>query len=374
MEEKIQIIKNNLTGDIEHDIIFLNSLYEEQNTIISDATATIEAINIVIEEIKDLQQPKEEKYAEETEIDEKINELLNHIDEESDEDALKSIEEIIPKIENLTKNEDGILYCSFKTEYEKQLFERIFADEKQVISTPYANDVIYIMYADLLLKKKKRTQAMEAIDRAIYWNFLSREAREKKLDIYFEKNEIVKYLSSLKLLHMISYTATDIAACYNKYAFVFDSLKDRRAAYAMYRLSYSYYPNDEMANIISEYEESDTSLKDMSADEIYNLALDNEVMVGANSKIIKALRGLITDLIENGRIKEAKLMLENDYSMTGDEAIADIYNKLLELEKNDEEVQDNEVTENVEEVNEETEVKEEKPKKKRATKSKKNDD
>ena len=130
----------------------------------------------------------------------------------------------------------------------------------------------------------------------------------------------------------------------------------------MYRLSYSYYPNDEMANIISEYEESDTSLKDMSADEIYNLALDNEVMVGANSKIIKALRGLITDLIENGRIKEAKLMLENDYSMTGDEAIADIYNKLLELEKNDEE------------VNEETEVKEEKPKKKRATKSKKNDD
>ena len=52
MEEKIQVIKNNLTGNIEEDINFLNSLYKEERLVIEEATSTIEAINIVIEEIK----------------------------------------------------------------------------------------------------------------------------------------------------------------------------------------------------------------------------------------------------------------------------------------------------------------------------------
>lgn len=377
MEEKIQVIKNNLTGNIEEDINFLNSLYKEERLVIEEATSTIEAINIVLEEIKKVEDKEEvkeeisednqeqteevvEKTQEEIEIDNKIAELLEHIGQESDEEALKSIEELIPKIEALTKNEDGVLYCSFKNEFEKKIFERIFAGEKQVVATTYPNDVIYSIYSELLLKKKKYSQALEALDRAIYWNFLSREAREKKLDIYFDRKEIVKYLDSLRLLHMISYTAEDIASCYNKYGFIFNYLKDNKSTYAMYRLSYDYYQNDDVANLIASLEQIDSTLKDLTDEEIFKLAQDNEVMIGANTKIIKAQRSLIKDLIDNGYIDEAKIMLENDYSMTREDEIAQIYNQLLELEQK--------VAQQVEE-NEEVEekVEEEKPKKKRTT-------
>jgi len=376
MEEKIQVIKNNLTGNIEEDINFLNSLCEEERLVIEEATSTIEAINIVLEEIKKIEDKEEvkeeineenqeqaeevvEKTQEEIEIDNKIAELLEHIGQESDEEALKSIEEIIPKIEALTKNEDGVLYCSFKNEFEKKIFERIFAGEKQVVATTYPNDVIYTIYSDLLLKKKKYSQALEALDRAIYWNFLSREAREKKLDIYFDRKEIVKYLDSLRLLHMISYTAEDIASCYNKYGFIFNYLKDNKSTYAMYRLSYDYYQNDDVANLIASLEQIDSTLKDLTDEEIFKLAQDNEVMIGANTKIIKAQRSLIKDLIDNGYIDEAKIMLENDYSMTREDEIAQIYNQLLELEQK--------VAQQVEEENEvvEEKIEEEKPKKKR---------
>lgn len=390
MEEKIQVIKSNLTGNIDEDINFLNALYEDQRLVIEDATATIEAINIVLEEIKKEEATKEEnqeqneevneesqevveKSAEEIEIDNKIAELLQNIDQESDEEALKNIEELIPKIENLTKNEEGILYCSFKNEFEKKMFERIFAGEKQVVSTAYANDMIYIIYSDLLVKKKKYSQALEALDRAIYWNFLSREAREKKLDIYFERKEIVKYLDSLKLLHMISYTAIDIASCYNKYGFIFNYLKDNRSTYAMYRLSYDYHQNDDVANLIASLEQLDSSLKEMTDEEIFKLAHDNEVMIGANTKIIKAQRSLIKDFIDNGLINEAKIMLENDYSMTREDEIAQIYNQLVELEQKVAEQAQKEQVEEVqtmENVEEKVEV-EEKPKKKRATTTKK---
>ncbi|MBQ8379246.1 MAG: hypothetical protein IJX34_00350 [Clostridia bacterium] len=379
MEEKIQVIKNNLTGNIEEDINFLNSLYEEERLVIEEATSTIEAINIVLEEIKkaeDKEEVKEdineenqeqeneelvEKTQEEIEIDNKIAELLEHIGQESDEEALKSIEELIPRLESLTKNEDGVLYCSFKNEFEKKIFERIFAGEKQVVATTYPNDIIYTIYSDLLLKKKKYSQALEALDRAIYWNFLSREAREKKLDIYFDRKEIVKYLDSLRLLHMISYTAEDIASCYNKYGFIFNYLKDNKSTYAMYRLSYDYFQNDEVANLIASLEQIDSTLKELTDEEIFKLAQDNEVMIGANTKIIKAQRSLIKDLIDGGYINEAKIMLENDYSMTREDEIAQIYNQLLELEQK--------VAEQVEEENEEVEekVEEEKPKKKRTT-------
>ena len=190
----------------------------------------------------------------------------------------------------------------------------------------------------------------------MYWNFLSREAREKKLDIFFDRKEIVKYLDSLKLLQMISYTAGDIASCYNKYAFIFNYLKDNRSTYAMYKLSYDYYPNDDIANLINSLEQLDPSLKDMTAEEIFKLAQDNEVMIGANTKIIKAQRSLITDLINNGLIDEAKIMLENDYSMTREDEIAQIYNQLIELEQ--------EVAKQ-EDAAEESEIKEEKNEKKK---------
>ena len=359
MEEKIQVIKKNLTGNYKKDVEFLNSLYDEENKIIEDAKATIEAINIVVQEIENKNneikvedenntEEIEEKTKEEQEIDKMIDELFDHLDNESDEEAIKSIEEIIPKIESLTKSDDNILYCSFKSELEKILFTKIFAGEKQVEQTPYANDTIYIIYSDLLLKKKRKTEAMNALDRAIYWNFLSREARERKLDIYLSKKEIVKYLENVKLLQMISYTPQDIADCYNKYGYVFNELKDPKSAYAMYRLSYSYFINENVAKLIEAFEQLDPSLKEMSADDILNLAEDNDVLIGANNKIIKAEREIASDLISNGLIEQAKALLQNDYAMTSDEEIANIYNRLIELDKtNSSEVKEEKKQDNV---------------------------
>ena len=359
MEEKIQVIKKNLTGDYKKDVEFLNSLYDQENKIIEDAKATIEAINIVVQEIENKNneikvedenntEEIEEKTKEEQEIDKMIDELFDHLDNESDEEAIKSIEEIIPKIESLTKSDDNILYCSFKSELEKVLFTKIFAGEKQVEQTPYANDTIYIIYSDLLLKKKRKTEAMNALDRAIYWNFLSREARERKLDIYLSKKEIVKYLENVKLLQMISYTPQDIADCYNKYGYVFNELKDPKSAYAMYRLSYSYFINENVAKLIEAFEQLDPSLKEMSADDILNLAEDNDVLIGANNKIIKAEREIASDLISNGLIEQAKALLQNDYAMTSDEEIANIYNRLIELDKtNSSEVKEEKKQDNV---------------------------
>lgn len=378
MEEKIQLIKNNLTGDFSEDIKFLNSLYDEENRIIEDAKTTIEAINIVVEEIKKEQETKEEnevvdeqieeqseRSAQEQEIDNMITVLLEHINTESDDEAIKSIEEILPKVESLTKSDDSIIYCSFKSEFEKILFERIFAGEKEVRTTPYENDVLYITYAELLLKKKRRTEAMEALERAIYWNFLNREAREKKLDIFFSKKEIVKYLESLKLLQMISYTPQDIASCYNKYGFIFNHLKDTKAAYAMYRLSYSFAEDENVADIISKYEELDSTLKSMNSEEILKIAHDNEVLIGANSKIIKAERSIIAELIENGMIEQAKIMLQNDYAMTSDDEIVHVYSKLTELERQDD------VQEEIEQKQvEDKEIKKETKKKKESTEKK----
>lgn len=342
MEERIKLIKDNLTGDFKEDIVFLNSLYDQESNIIEDAKATIEAINIIVEEIRKEQETKEENEVvdelsiEEQEIDNMIAILLEHIEKESDDDAIKSIENILPKVEALTKSDDNVIYCSFKSEFEKLLFERIFAGEKEVKTTPYENDVLYITYADLLLKKKRRTEAMEALERAIYWNFLNREAREKKLDIFFAKKEIVNYLECLRLLQMISYTPQDIAACYNKYGFIFNHLKDIKASYAMYRLSYSFMEDSNIADIISKFEEIDSSLKNINSEEIIQIANDNEVLIGANGKVIKAQRSIIAELIENGLIEQAKIMLQNDYAMTSDEEIVRIYSELSQLQKQEE--------------------------------------
>jgi len=51
MEEKVNLIKGKLTGNYSEDIEYLNVLYNAQNKIVEDALATIEAINVILEEI-----------------------------------------------------------------------------------------------------------------------------------------------------------------------------------------------------------------------------------------------------------------------------------------------------------------------------------
>lgn len=356
MEERINLIKSKLTGDINVDIQFLNSMYNAQNLILEETQATIEAINIVYNELtkeeneneeaeqedvnneeEQVEEPSQEDEnqisdEEKNEIDIMIDNLIKNIDNESTEDALKDAEQIIPKVEALSKTTDeNTLYCSFSTDFERLLFTDIFAGEKEVIVTPYANDIIYIIYSDLLLKKKRKKAALDALDRAIYWNYLNREARLKKIDILLSRQEVVKALDVLKNLLNISYTSADIAECYAKYGEIFNSLKDNRSSYALYKISLSYLNDENVANIIEEFEQKDPSLKEMSVDSILNIAEDNEITLGPNSNIIKAHRNITNKLIENGALEEAKMMLSNDYAMTRNPEIAELFNQLDQI-------------------------------------------
>lgn len=376
MEEILNLIRDNLTGDYESDKGFLDSLQEEENRIIANANATIEAINIVREEVENKQieeeidnveeveeneysEPEEDvRTPEEIEIDNMIDDLFEEIEgKEYSDVSLNKIENIITKVESLTNtSNENEIHCSFSNDIERMIFEKIFAKDKEIVITPYKNDVLYILYADILLSKKRKTAALEAIERAIYWNFLSREAREKKLEILYSKKQIVKYLENLKTLQLISYTPKDLADCYNKYAYIFNELKDQKAAYAMYKLSYYYYPDENVANVIKSFEELEPSYADLTDNELLEHIKENEVIVGPNSKIIKAHRDITKDFLDEGMLDEAQAMLENDYNLTRDAQIAMLYNQLLSVKKQNAEV--------VEEENE--------PKKtrKRATKKK----
>lgn len=380
MEEKIELIKQNLTGDVEKDIEFLNSLYNQEAQIIEEASATIDAINIIAEaiqnEISNEETEEESEEVEETKTEEEnekelkekeINDLLIQvnqlIEEGNDEEALSKIEGAIDKIEEMdNKSDENTIYCSFGSEFERELFERIFAGEKEVKTTTYANDTLYVIYAKMLIAQNKRIKAMTAIDRAIYWNFLNREARTLKLEMYLDKNSVVKYLETVRKLQKISYTPEHLADCYNRYAYIFNELNDTKSAYAMYRISYSYFQNELVENVIRAYEESNPELKEMTIEEIIYLAEENDVEFGPNVNIIKAHRDITKEYIEQGEINIARELLRDDYIMTGNEEIAELYNQISDLELDgDEESEDVYEDEVQEEVIEETQEPEELP-------------
>ena len=348
MEEKINIIKENLTGNYDEDIKYLSDFAEEKQKQIDDDIDTLDAINSVIKELSNtvsneevIEENNEESLGEnidvvdeskKEQIDALIAELTQDIEKGNFDDALRSAESVIAEVEDLSKsNDDNKLYCSFSTEFEKSLFEYIFAGEKEVVATPYSNDVLYTIYSDILASKKRTKAAMDALDRAIYWNFLSRSARSKKIDLYFQKNEIVKCLDAIKKLQAISYTAQDLAECYNKYAYVFESLKDPKSAYALYILSYFYVNSDDVLNEINRLATQNPELADLTFEEVVELAKDNEVNVSPNSKIVSAYRSITRDFIEQQRYDEALLLVQNDYSITRDEELNSVYEQLVEL-------------------------------------------
>ncbi|MBR2784539.1 MAG: hypothetical protein IKD74_00935 [Clostridia bacterium] len=379
MKEKINIIKANLTGDFEKDIQDLYTLAQDKQKELEDGIETLNAINSVIEELEntktnevveevDENNENVEESLEETsdgfdvqkqeQINSMIAELTQDLQNGDIDEALTGAEGVIAEVEELSKSDDNTkIYCSCSSDFEKSMMKYVFAGDKEVVDTPYSNDVLYTVYSDILLAKKKTKAAMDALDRAIYWNFLSRDARSKKIDLYYRRNEIVKCLDAIKKLQSISYTAQDLSECYNKYAFVFESLKDPKSAYALYVVSY-YYVNDE--NVLAELNrlaEQNPELADMTLEEAFQLAKDNEVNVNPNNRIVGAYRNIIKDYIESGDIDFALTLVENDYAITRDEQLNEVYTSLVDLKEQQEESQE------TEEVVEEEPAAEEKPKK-----------
>ena len=158
------------------------------------------------------------------------------------------------------------------------------------------------------------------------------------------------------MLQQISYTAEDLAHVYNLYGKIFDELRDKEAAYGVYKLSNFYYPDKEIEEIVYTYEDANPDYKNITEEELLNHIRENEVQIGPNPKIIKAHRDITTEFLNAGRLDDAQVLLENDYSLTRDGQIAIVYNQLLEV-KEKKEQQEAEVS-----------------KKKRTTKKKKKDD
>ena len=353
MESKVDIIKGQLTGDVQKDVELLQNLYNECNLVIEDAHTTIEAIGIVLEELKQTEEKTEIEVEENVEnneeqreeIDAMIETMIANFSSENNDIAIEEVENIIDRLENLTKSEENKIYCSFNSDYEKILFYEIFADEKEVESTPYSNDTIYRIYADLLISKDRKNDALKALDRAIFWNFLNRDARKDKLNIYLERKEYLKYIETIKSIQNISYTPEDIADCYNEFAFIFKELNDLKSSYSMYRISYTFFENESVDNVLKSFETVDETLKEMTEDEIIDYAEKNSVYIGANKKIIAAQRNMVSRLIDNEMYEAAKIILENDYGLTLDDETAELYKKILEME----ELQNAEIIEEVEE-------------------------
>ena len=145
-----------------------------------------------------------------------------------------------------------------------------------------------------------------------------------------------------------------MAECYNKYAYVFESLKDPKSAYALYVVSYYYLNNDDVLAQLNRLAEENPELADMTFEEAVKLARDNEVNVNPNTRIISAYRKITRDYINQGSYEDAMILIENDYSITKDEALNEVYDQLVALsEASKENSKEEEIVEDTEEVVEE---------------------
>ena len=342
MEEKINMIVEKLTGNYESDLQYLNSMKEEALQEFVDKRETLRAINSVIKEVENVQTEvlnndednNEDIVSEESKelFDKVLNELYEDLNNKNYDSALNNCKTLINEVEGIAKtNDPSKIYCSFSCEFEKKLFEKIFAGEKQVIATPYANDVIYILYSQILVEKHRNSEALEALNRALYWNFLNRDARFKMIDLYFRKKEFVNCVEAIKKLQSISYTVVDLAQCYNKMASVYESLNDYKIAYALYFLSFNYVDDENTAMHVQNLLDKHTDLEELTVSDLSDLLVENEIQIGPNANLIDAYRNVTKELIENNSIDEAMMLVQNDYALTKTDGLEDVYEKLLDL-------------------------------------------
>lgn len=333
----IEEIKKNLTGDVVADSTYLNTeaiKYRRHE----NAEEILKALSDLAFEIL----PEDRKqYLRDTMLigDKRIDQVFNQANELFKERKLEEAAELMKKIEGKAdafyQTPDNQNLYSFRNRFDEYLFRELFKPEKEFGRTPFDLCMYLTAYGYILVEMNKGREAIPVLEKAIKFNPVNIGPRFELVETYKMLHEPAKQLYTIKDTLPIASTPEEIARCYCDLGYYCVEIKDYDSAVAFYYASLLYAPNDNVTGEIQHI----AMMKGKRVDppkksDIEKAFAKYKLKEGPNPVVINMAYSLGEYCVEhNAHPQESLYYYSIAYNLTRDEKIKEKLDKLVEQAK-----------------------------------------
>lgn len=248
--------------------------------------------------------------------------------------ALKIIEALVKKIEDMNAFQDDQVseYHVFEEFFEEVLYQHRNNPEKDIRRAQIPYTEVYLLYGSLLLELKKIPDAQVALEKGLHWNPVSFRIMSEYMETYKIIGDLDRFFALTLDSFKIAFHAKDVARCYRNLGYYFVEKKLYSEAIATYLLSNQFDGQSKQVQSELYYinEMTKSKIKKPSIEDVKKYAEKYGFPMGADGDILGLAFAYGKHFMEQNASNAARYFFSIVYELTNDEEIKKLIDSLPE--------------------------------------------
>ena len=248
------------------------------------------------------------------------------------DNALRIIEELVTKIEDMGAFEDDQVseYHVFDEPFEEFLYQYRAKPEKDLKQAQIPYTEIYLLYGSLLVEMKRLSEARVELEKGLRWNPVSFCIMSEYIETYKMSGELGTFFKLTKEAFKLAFRSDDLARCYRNLGYYFVEKELWSEAIACYLLSLQYETDSRQAQSELYYINSITNgeVAEPSLEEVMEYGIRYGFPIGADDDIVGLSLSYGKEFLDQNEPDTARYFLSIAYDLTGREEIAEMMGRI----------------------------------------------
>ena len=246
--------------------------------------------------------------------------------------AMRIMEALVRKVEALHAFEDDEVseYHVFDELFEEALYRYREKPEKDIRQAQIPYTEIYMLYGSLLVEMGRLPEAREALEKGLRWNPVCFRIMAEYIETFKMSGDMESFFEKTREALRIAFRPADVARCFRNLGYYYAEVKQWQEAKACLLLSLRFEGDNSNAQSELYYIHSVTEGKvpDPIAEELEEYGKEYGFPTGADGEIVALAFSYGMDAFKHNNIEAAIYFLTITYSLTHDEHIKEILDRL----------------------------------------------
>ena len=336
-EEIMDLIRDGLTGEAEHDLPYLKDQMEKYKEHELAREILRECGRITYELLPADKKAELEEAAKKDDLglDEQLEKAEFYLYKKDFDKAIEIIEPLAEKLDMLTaaeafQNDSVSEYYCFTELFQEILQHQLSGSKKTFRNAPIPFAKVYNRYGIVLVDLKRYEEAGRTLEKSLRWNPIDADTMFEYAETFKLRGDLEKFFEVTKDAFRIAYRPVSVARCYRNLGYYFSEKRLWDVAAACIIMSTQYVPNDKNAQSELYYIEhmSGKRIKNPDFDEFRKYAGEYGFPVGADDDILGLAAQFGKHFLNEGRNDMAEYFLTIFYELTDDEQVKAILEQI----------------------------------------------
>lgn len=265
-------------------------------------------------------------------VDATLDEIRFNIYKHDYDKALKLMEALITKIEDLGLFRDDTQseYHTFTEPFEEWLYEYHAKPSKTLRDAEIPYSMIYLQYGNLLVEMKRYDEAGEALQKAMHWNPASCAIRFEYMETLKASGNMDEFRKLTLDTFRYAFKPESLARCYRNLGYYFSEKGLWSEAIAAYLLSFEYDPDarNAQSELYYIHHKTNGTVPEPTAEQIRSYAEQYGFPIGPDEGIVDIAVAYGSHFLDMMMDDAARYCLKIAYDLDQSDLIRELYDSI----------------------------------------------